>query len=378
MERGHAALCRALAFWLVIVSFSAAGSAFGATLIQGTTAKPAAQGTISPLQKSPLNSTAVRLPADVVNDGQIMKVTSPTGQGMFLGTTVKIQWEWLGYENSPVDVILGDEVTTPGVFKQVSTLATGRAALWTNWAIPYTFTPGFYTIRVVSSKNPNNRCDYRIKVMDSTITVTSPNSSFAMATGSTYKIWWTYQGKPGNVKIELTNISGTPPLIIASNVPGGELGTGSYDWVVPQTLAIASGYVVRVTSLVSSSIVGSSQPFSIAPPSITITSPQPGQEFLPAVYVPIRWSSLGKTFGDTVHITAWPADGGGTSLDATCPLKQGVYDQWMPMPLDMKLSYTIRIESTQNRSIGAQTVVTILPRQSQAPNINNDASKITQ
>jgi hypothetical protein len=40
----------------------------------------------------------------------------------------------------------------------------------------------------------------------------------------------------------------------------------------------------------------------------------------------------------------------------------------MPIPLDRKQSYYIRVESTQNRSIASQTMVTVLPQQSQAPN----------
>lgn len=61
-----------------------------------------------------------------------------------------------------------------------------------------------------------------------------------------------------------------------------------------------------------------------------------------------------------------PVGQAGTSLDVICPLSQGFYDQWMPMPLDGKQSFFIRIESTQNRSIAAESgPVTILPRQSQ-------------
>lgn len=358
----------AAAMFLILTTGFPAFGADPAPMQGSTVISPTGQIPPSQLQKSISKGTMIKLPATTVSDGQIMNVTSPTGQGMYLGTTVKIQWEWPGYVNSPADVTLWDEVTQPGSPRQVATLITGRTALWTNWLIPYTFTPGFYTIRVASSKNPGNRSDYRIKVMNSTITVTSPNSNFTLGTASTYTIWWTYQGKPGPVKIELTNTSGSAPLIIAPNVPGGELGLGKYDWIVPSTLATASNYLVRVTSLVSGTITGVSSPFSIAPPSITITKPLPGAEFLPVVYVPITWKSVGKNFGTTVRITAWPADGSGTSLDVQCPLSQGIYDQWMPMALDKKISYTVRIESMQNRSIGAQTMVTILPRQSQAPN----------
>ncbi|HOI06022.1 MAG TPA: hypothetical protein PK213_02710 [Deltaproteobacteria bacterium] len=334
----------------------------------GATSVPQQGPPAGPAIKPPASPLKTRIPVGTVADGQIMNVTSPTGQGMYLGTTVKIQWEWPGHENSPVDVILGEESSQPGVFREVTPLATSRAALWTNWVIPYTFPVGFYTIRVRSTGNPNNYRDYRIKVMNSTITVTSPNSNFAMAIGSTYSIWWTYQGKPGPVKIELTNTSGTPPLIIIPNTPGGELGMGRFDWTIPSTLAPASNYVVRVTSLASGTITGSSKPFSLVLPNITITRPSYGNETLPGVYIPITWTHVGNNFGNTVHVTAWAAGSEGTSLDLQCPLSQGIYDRWMPIPLDRKQSYYIRVESTQNRSIASQTMVTVLPQQSQAPN----------
>jgi hypothetical protein len=343
-------------FLMSLASFYGAGSATQSAVAQSAQS--------APTQKiSPVNPAA-RILGAPVNDGQIANVASPTGQGMYLGTTVKIQWQWPGYETAAANVLIMDEGTTKGSIKQVGSIITDRTGLWTSWAIPYTFAPGYYTIRVSSSKNPNNYSDYRIMVMNTTITITSPNSNFDMAMGSMYTIWWNYKGNPGPVKLELTNTSGSTPLAIVGSAPGGELGVGKFNWTVPTTLAKASGYLVQVTSLASPSITAVSQPFSIAPPSITITSPQTSSEHLPAVYVPILWKSLGSSFGSTVHITAWPTNGAGTSLDVLCPLSQGIYDRWMPMPLDMKQNFFIRVESTQNRSIGAQIgPITILPRQ---------------
>lgn len=147
----------------------------------------------------------------------------------------------------------------------------------------------------------------------STITVTSPNSNFALATGSTYTISWNCEGNPGTVKIALTNTSGSAPLIITTNVPGGSQGLGNFVWIVPQTLVTASGYLVRVTNLANSSITGVSQPFSIVPPSINITQPKPGELFYGGDRViPITGNNVGKNFGSMVHITAWRAFGSRT------------------------------------------------------------------
>jgi hypothetical protein len=366
MKQHRNLLSRAgLYLFIIVFIYAICFSVFEVTLAQGISGAPSAAQQISP-QKPGTVPTGIRNLNMPVDDGKIMNVMSPTGQGMYIGTTVKIQWQWTGYENAAADVSIMDEVTQKGTIRLVGTIVTNRTGLSTSWAIPYTFPAGYYTIRVSSSKNPGNYSDYRIMVMKTTITVTSPNSGFTMATGSKYTIWWKYMGNPGPVKIELTNTSGSTPLIIAGNVPGGELGLGKFDWTIPSTLASTSGNLVRITSLISPSITADSQPFTISPPYITITSPQPGTEFLPAVYVPIKWTSVGNNLGSTVHITASPVGQAGTSLDVICPLSQGIYDQWIPMPLDGKQSFYIRVESTQNRSITAESgPVTILPKQSQ-------------
>jgi hypothetical protein len=381
MKRDRSLSFRLFLVALVLLSVPAAAvPGFGATPLPLKSVQPGTtiQSQVLPGQVAPLTGTTVRVPGATVDDGRIMNVTSPAGQGMYLGTTVKIQWEWPGAPQYLADVTLWDETVT-GNPRQVATIAAGRTLLWTNWEIPYTFPAGFYTIRVTSAKNPGNSSGYRIKVMNGTITVTTPNSRFTMGKGSTYSIWWTYQGRPGPVKIELTNTAGSSPLVIVPTTPGGELGLGKYDWTVPTTLADASNYLVRVTSLASPSITGTSQPFPVAPPSITITTPQGASEFLPAVYVPIRWTSVGNNFGNTVHVTAWQYGSSGTSVDLQCPLSQGVYDQWMPTPMDRKQSFYIRVESTQNRSI-AQEVgpITILPEQSQAPNTDTSATGLSK
>jgi hypothetical protein len=284
---------------------------FEISLAQNISGAPSTAKKILPQQPGTVDIRNMEKPVD---DGKIMDVMSPTGQGMYLGTTVKIQWQWPGHENAAADVSIMDEVTQRGTIRQVGTIVKNHIGLSVSWSIPYTFSPGYYTIRVSSARNPNNYSDYRIMVMNTTITVTSPNSNFEMAIGSRYTIWWKYMGNPGPVKIELTNTSGSTPLIIAGNVSGGELGLGRFDWVIPSTLARASGYIVRITSLASPSITAVSQPFSISSPFISITSPQPDTEFLPGVYVPIKWKSLGNNFGTTVRITAWPAGVPGQAL----------------------------------------------------------------
>jgi len=288
------------------------------------------------------------------------------GQVWWTGTAVRIEWDWRGYVNHPVDVTVLDE-SRPGTSVQVASIITQWTGPWTGWVVPYNFALGPYTIRVASSKNPNNHAELRVLIKDSTITVTSPNSNFTMANGSTYPIYWNVQGKPGPVKIELNTTLGGTPMLIANNVPPGDLGVGKFDWQVFENLAPAGNYLVKVTSLASSTITGTSRVFAIARPSITILKPLPGDRCLPGVYVPITWKSVGN-LGAMVRITAWPANGSGLSLDLQHPRGnggQGGYDGWMPATLPVSQKYFIRVESILNRSIAGElsSPITVMAQQ---------------
>jgi hypothetical protein len=189
-----------------------------------------------------------------------------------------------------------------------------------------------------------------------TIAVTSPGSGTIFAIGSTYAISWKYTGEAGTVKIELVNISNKSASLIATDVPGGQRGLGSSKWLVPQPhTPAAAGYLVKVTSLANAAATGLSQPFSIAPPSITIIRPTPGQRC--STIANITWTSLGDTFGSTVRITAWSADipGAAKDLDIQVPLNQRKYE-WNH-PVDKDQNFYIRVESAQNPSIADQRLI---------------------
>jgi hypothetical protein len=188
-----------------------------------------------------------------------------------------------------------------------------------------------------------------------TITVTSPGSNSVLVIGSISAISWKYTGEPGTVKIELVNTATKTPVLIATDVPGGQRGLGTYKWTAPDPRTAAPSYVVKVTSVANAAVTGLSQPFSILPPSITIIKPTPGQRC--STIVNITWKSLGDTFGSTVRITAWQAGSSGATkdLDIQCPLNQGKYE-WKH-PVDKTTDFYVRVESTQTPSIADQRLI---------------------
>ena len=83
------------------------------------------------------------------------------------------------------------------------------------------------------------------------ITVVSPNGGETWKVATSELIKWSYSGNPGAyVDIEL--IRGTYPVLkIASNVPIGSNGVGSYSWNIPADKPTDSNYMVRILRHIS-------------------------------------------------------------------------------------------------------------------------------
>lgn len=82
---------------------------------------------------------------------------------------------------------------------------------------------------------------------DASFTITSPEAGDVLAAGNNYTINWTYTGDPGDT-VNLTLYTGSKSLYrIASNVPVGSGGNGSYSWKV-QSVYVPEGsdYKIRI------------------------------------------------------------------------------------------------------------------------------------
>ena len=119
------------------------------------------------------------------------------------------------------------------------------------------------------------------------IIVTSPNGYESWQLGSNHNITWTSSGTIANVKIEYsTNYGGDYSTIIASTA-----NTGTYAWTVPNTPSTQC--LIRISDAANAATSDSSNTvFSIVPstvPTITITSPNGGEERANGCYLDIQW-----------------------------------------------------------------------------------------
>ena len=159
-------------------------------------------------------------------------VTSPkSGDSWAPGSTHPITWKSYGDVGSNVKIELwGGGIQTLAA----STLNDGTFS----WTIPSGQVTGTtYMISVSSTTDPSiwDWSDYfSITSTPSTpsITVTSPNGGESWQRGTSHTVTWSYAGNPGStVKIALMK-GGIEVGTIASSVPTGSSGTGSYTWAI--------------------------------------------------------------------------------------------------------------------------------------------------
>lgn len=293
------------------------------------------------------------------SDGQITNVTTVPGDVWRTGTTVRVQWAWPGYVNFLADVMLGKG--SGAAFQSEKTIISG----WTNssvaWEVPDAFPPGIYTVRVQSSKNNKNFADATVRIENSTVSLVSPRAGQTVITGTNNEIVWSFQGKPGPLKLELIPASGGNVQLIASGIPWGESGAGKYAWTVPGILA-SGNYQLRLTGTANSAVTNTGPAFAVVTPSVSLVSPTAGSTVQQTAAIPIKWSFLGD-IGPSVKLKVWQS-GGSAGVGAAAPpfeittptgsAGQGGFDGWKPVSSSTSQQYLIRVESVQNPKIFSQ------------------------
>ena len=125
------------------------------------------------------------------------------------------------------------------------------------------------------------------ETLEPTITVTSPNGGESWIVGTVHNITWTSDGVEGNIKIEYSANNGDSwTEIIASTE-----NDGTYPWTVPD--AVSNQCLVRVSETDGSPADTSDTVFTILPPSITVTSPNGGENWEINSQQTLTWTSTG-------------------------------------------------------------------------------------
>jgi hypothetical protein len=210
-----------------------------------------------------------------------------------------------------------------------------------SWTVPSGLTPASdYTIRITSTTYPTifDVSDaYFFITPPPTITVTSPNGGESWQAGTIHTITWTSSYAGDGVDIELY-LNDQYLLTIATDTENDGLS----DWTIPSTQEPASDYQIRISSTTYPTILDVSDGYFtiVAPPSITVISPNGGESWTAGTVHDLTWTSQGVT-GD-VSIELYKGGSCVSTIDALDP-NDGSYTWTIPTDLTAGTDYSVRI-----------------------------------
>ncbi len=227
-------------------------------------------------------------------------VTAPNGgEAYFQGESLPIAWNSSGAVGDSVKIL----ARGAGQTFTVATSTNNDGAF--NWTIPTAQLSGAdYTIEVSSLAYPavldSSDATFSISA-PSSITVTTPNGGEAYVQGEVLPIAWNTTGTVGSSVMIVARGAGQAYTVSASTN-----NDGGFNWPIPATQFPGTDYRIEVSSVTTPTLTDSSDgAFTIAAPtpadSLTLLSPNGGENIPRGTTFEIRWSSTGNV-GTTIKI----------------------------------------------------------------------------
>lgn len=174
------------------------------------------------------------------------------------------------------------------------------------------------------------------------IAITAPATGTDWRKGSTNNITWT-DNISENVIIEL--FKGTSQVLTISS---STASNGSYSWLVPGTLAAATDYRIKITSVSDNNINTYSNYFTISDlPSITVTDPTGSSTWKKGETHDITWTD---NISDNVIIELFKGTSQMLTISSSAA-SNGTYSWILPTSLVAASDYRIKITSTADNGI---------------------------
>lgn len=207
------------------------------------------------------------------------------------------------YTNTPV-TLRWTSVGDTGTHVKLKLFKGGRFDRWISgptpddgafvWTIPADIVPATdYRVQVYSASNfalvDFSDADFQIAPLP--LSLTTPNGGETWTVGSAVEIVWNCDAQSAS-EIKLKLFKGRK---FDRWIAGPTSNDGSFTWKVPHNLAPGTDYRVQIYSASEFAMIDMSDaPFMIALPSVMITHPNGGENFLPGDPVRITW--LGDPF----------------------------------------------------------------------------------
>ena len=198
------------------------------------------------------------------------------------------------------------------------------------------------------SANPTYKTNVCIKAFTGTaaapptIELTSPSAGDVWYRGETKSIAWTKTGaQTANVNIRLVRGAN-----ITAPIATGTPNDGSFDWKIPASTATQSDYFVRIKTT-DGQTTGTSDPFSILPPSLTVTSPTAQTPWNKGAAVTVNWTKGGPQ-NATVRIQLWRNSSKVKDISVKTD-NDGSYDWVVPSGMAAGSKYFVRVKTVDGR-----------------------------
>ena len=175
------------------------------------------------------------------------------------------------------------------------------------------------------------------------ITVVSPDGGESWLIGTTHTIKWSsIDNHRSNVRIELFKAG-----ILNRTISVSTANDGSYRWTIPSTQVLGTDYKIKITNMSNMADYDfSNDNFAIIGPSITVTSPNGGENWSRSTTHTIKWNRIDST-GSLVKIELFRE----STLSHTISSRtsnDGSYRWTVPSSQALDNNYKIKITGTSN------------------------------
>ncbi len=229
------------------------------------------------------------------------------------------------------------------------------ALIESGWSGTVTPTHPYYAFSPSSTSYTNvtasQTTDYAT-TLNQSLVVTAPSNATVWEAASAQTVTWLKQGtQNANVRIKLYKGTSTWVATLAAKTAND----GSFDWLVPKTLAAGGKYFIRVQTI-DNLIRDDSDKFSIIVPAITVTAPTTGTVWAKGTTKTVTWNKAG-TQDANVKIQLYRGTTKALDITASTP-NSGSFDWAIPATL-ANGTYTVRITTLDGKVKGISKSFTI-------------------
>jgi hypothetical protein len=257
-----------------------------------------------------------------------INITSPTiGDNPSLYSNCMVEWTSDSYVDNLIMYLYKDGVNLGKVYESVSN--DGNKTWYIDKLNDGTaISPGSnYQVELVYEKDTGVKDKSETFDIDPggvSVTVTSPSGGLSWIVGTSHNLTWSTTGTVDNVMIMYSTTGyGGPFTVVTPSTPDD----GSYTWVVPN-IPTSEG-CIRISDTVTG-VYGKNQGlFSIIPPTVTVTSPNGGENWTMGTSHTLTWSTAGAIANVKIMYSTTGYGGPFTTITSSTP-DDGSYSWVVP------------------------------------------------